>query len=151
LNFCFPHFEPRVACALRKSRQGKRAPIGQKHTSAKAAHAQGFLIGIEKSRTAAQFPTPGGIPKANFSWRHSVGAMRRVVALMPYTANDPQAQNRNAAFLQGLQQFGRTVRQTPAPTHRPSEKKRIADPTKRCNHHWRIVAVCCPELNDLIK
>jgi hypothetical protein len=30
--------------------------------------------------------------------------MRRVAALMPYTANDPQAQNRNAALLQGLQQ-----------------------------------------------
>lgn len=29
---------------------------------------------------------------------------RRVAALMPYTANDPQAQNRNAALLQGLQQ-----------------------------------------------
>ena len=32
--------------------------------------------------------------------------MRRVAALMPYTANDPQSQNRNAAFLQGLQQLG---------------------------------------------
>jgi putative tryptophan/tyrosine transport system substrate-binding protein len=32
--------------------------------------------------------------------------VRRVAALMPYTANDPQAQNRNAAFLQGLQQLG---------------------------------------------
>jgi hypothetical protein len=32
--------------------------------------------------------------------------------------------------------------------HRPSEKKRIADPTKRCNHHRRIVAVCCPELGE---
>jgi len=35
--------------------------------------------------------------------------MRRVAALMPYSANDPQAQNRNAAFLQGLQQLGWTV------------------------------------------
>jgi putative ABC transport system substrate-binding protein len=35
--------------------------------------------------------------------------VRRVAALMPYTANDPQAQNRNAAFLQGLQQLGWTV------------------------------------------
>jgi putative tryptophan/tyrosine transport system substrate-binding protein len=35
--------------------------------------------------------------------------MRRVAALMPYAANDPQAQNRNAAFLQGLQQLGWTV------------------------------------------
>src|SRR5215470_15033495 len=35
--------------------------------------------------------------------------MRRVGALMPYAANDPQAQTRNAAFLQGLQQLGWTV------------------------------------------
>ncbi len=38
-------------------------------------------------------------------------AMRRVGVLMPYSANDPQAQNRNAAFLQGLQQLGWTVGQ----------------------------------------
>jgi putative tryptophan/tyrosine transport system substrate-binding protein len=37
--------------------------------------------------------------------------MRRVGVLMPYGANDPQAQNRNAAFLQGLQQLGWTVGQ----------------------------------------
>jgi ABC-type uncharacterized transport system substrate-binding protein len=37
--------------------------------------------------------------------------MRRVAVLMPYSANDPQAQNRNAAFLQGLQQLGWTVGQ----------------------------------------
>jgi putative ABC transport system substrate-binding protein len=37
--------------------------------------------------------------------------MRRVAALMPYSANDPQAQNRNAAFLQSLQQLGWTVGQ----------------------------------------
>jgi len=36
-------------------------------------------------------------------------SMRRVAALMPYSANDPQAQNRNAAFLQALQQLGWTV------------------------------------------
>ena len=35
--------------------------------------------------------------------------MRRVGALMPYAANDPQVQARNAAFLQGLQQLGWTV------------------------------------------
>jgi putative ABC transport system substrate-binding protein len=35
--------------------------------------------------------------------------MRRVAVLMPYSANDPQAQNRNAAFLQALQQLGWTV------------------------------------------
>jgi putative ABC transport system substrate-binding protein len=34
---------------------------------------------------------------------------RRVGVLMPYAANDPQAQNRNAAFLQGLQQLGWAV------------------------------------------
>jgi putative tryptophan/tyrosine transport system substrate-binding protein len=37
--------------------------------------------------------------------------MRSVAVLMPYSANDPQAQNRNAAFLQGLQQLGWTVGQ----------------------------------------
>ena len=37
--------------------------------------------------------------------------MRRVGALMPYAANDPQVQERNAAFLQGLQQLGWTVGQ----------------------------------------
>src|SRR5215471_8556593 len=38
-------------------------------------------------------------------------SMRRVAALMPYSANDPVAQNRNAAFLQALQQLGWTVGQ----------------------------------------
>jgi len=32
--------------------------------------------------------------------------MRRIGFLMLYVANDPQAQIRNAAFLQGLQQLG---------------------------------------------
>jgi putative ABC transport system substrate-binding protein len=36
-------------------------------------------------------------------------SMRRVGMLMPYAANDPQVQARNAAFLQGLQQLGWTV------------------------------------------
>jgi putative ABC transport system substrate-binding protein len=35
--------------------------------------------------------------------------MWRVGVLMPYAANDPQVQARNAAFLLGLQQLGRTV------------------------------------------
>jgi putative ABC transport system substrate-binding protein len=35
--------------------------------------------------------------------------MRRISALMPFAANDPQAQVRNAAFLQGLQQLGWSV------------------------------------------
>ena len=34
------------------------------------------------------------------------GRMRRIAALMPFTATDAQAQARNAAFLQGLQQLG---------------------------------------------
>ena len=38
--------------------------------------------------------------------------MRRIGALMAYTANDPQAQIRNAAFLQGLQQLGWIVGQS---------------------------------------
>src|ERR1700726_1431510 len=39
--------------------------------------------------------------------------MRCVGALMPQAANDPQVQERNAAFLQGLQQLGWTVGQNP--------------------------------------
>jgi putative ABC transport system substrate-binding protein len=35
--------------------------------------------------------------------------MRRIGVLMPYAANDPQAQVRNAAFLQGLLQSGWSV------------------------------------------
>src|SRR6516165_9501269 len=35
--------------------------------------------------------------------------MRRIGVLMPFAANDPQVQTRNAAFLQGLQQLGWTV------------------------------------------
>jgi len=38
-------------------------------------------------------------------------SMRRVAALLSYSANDPEAQNRNAAFLQALQQLGWTVGQ----------------------------------------
>src|SRR5262249_49628342 len=47
--------------------------------------------------------------------------MRRVAALMPYSANDPQIQNRNAAFLQGLQQLGWTVGQNLQIDYRWSE------------------------------
>jgi putative ABC transport system substrate-binding protein len=47
--------------------------------------------------------------------------MRRVAALMPYTANDPQSQNRNAAFLQGLQQLGWIVGQNLQIEYRWSE------------------------------
>jgi putative ABC transport system substrate-binding protein len=35
--------------------------------------------------------------------------MRRIGVLIPYSANDPQAQGRNAAFLQGLQESGWSV------------------------------------------
>jgi putative ABC transport system substrate-binding protein len=42
---------------------------------------------------------------------------------MPYTANDPQAQNRNAAFLQGLQQLGWTIGQNVQIDYRWSEGK----------------------------
>jgi putative tryptophan/tyrosine transport system substrate-binding protein len=50
------------------------------------------------------------------AWPHAARAqqrerMRRIGALMAYTANDPQAQIRNAAFLQGLQQLGWIVGQ----------------------------------------
>ena len=38
-------------------------------------------------------------------------SVRRVAVLMPYSANDPQAQKRNAAFLQALQQLGWIVGQ----------------------------------------
>ena len=37
------------------------------------------------------------------------GRLRRIAALMPFTATDAQAQARNAAFLQGLQQLGWSV------------------------------------------
>jgi putative ABC transport system substrate-binding protein len=60
------------------------------------------------------------------AWPVAAGAqqskhMRRVAALMPYTANDPQAQNRNAAFLQGLQQLGWTIGQNVQIDYRWSE------------------------------
>jgi putative ABC transport system substrate-binding protein len=35
--------------------------------------------------------------------------IRRICALIPLSANDPQAQARNAAFLQGLGQLGWSV------------------------------------------
>jgi putative tryptophan/tyrosine transport system substrate-binding protein len=50
-------------------------------------------------------------PLAAHAQQNKPKAMRRVTALMPYGANDPVAQNRNAAFLQGLQQLGWTVGQ----------------------------------------
>jgi putative ABC transport system substrate-binding protein len=50
------------------------------------------------------------------AWPLAAGAqqrehMRRIGMLMAYSANDPQAQTRNAAFLQSLQQLGWTVGQ----------------------------------------
>jgi putative tryptophan/tyrosine transport system substrate-binding protein len=50
-------------------------------------------------------------PLALHAQQSKPNPMRRVAALMPYSANDPQAQNRNAAFLQSLQQLGWTVGQ----------------------------------------
>jgi len=38
-------------------------------------------------------------------------SVRRVAALFPQSANDPQAQNRSAAFLQALQQLGWSIGQ----------------------------------------
>src|SRR5258705_2790974 len=51
---------------------------------------------------------------ATVAWPLAARAQRdkrmwRVGVLMPYTANDPQAEARNAAFRQGLQQLGWTV------------------------------------------
>jgi putative tryptophan/tyrosine transport system substrate-binding protein len=42
-------------------------------------------------------------------WAQQRERMRRIGVLMPYAANDPQVQARNAAFLQGLQQSGWSV------------------------------------------
>ena len=44
----------------------------------------------------------GAIATAPAAHAQQSKPMRRVAALMPYAANDPEAQNRNAAFLQGL-------------------------------------------------
>jgi putative ABC transport system substrate-binding protein len=43
------------------------------------------------------------------AWAQQPDRIRRIGVLMPYAANDAQAQARNAAFLQGLQQLGWTV------------------------------------------
>ena len=45
----------------------------------------------------------------HFARAQQNGRIRRIAALMPFTATDAQAQARNAAFLQGLQQLGWTV------------------------------------------
>ena len=55
-----------------------------------------------------------GIVGSATAWPHAVRAqqrerMRRIGALMPFTASDEQAQARNAAFLQGLEHLGWTV------------------------------------------
>jgi ABC-type uncharacterized transport system substrate-binding protein len=51
----------------------------------------------------------GGATAWPLAARAQQSKRRRVGVLMPYAANDPQAQNRNAAFLQGLQQLGWAV------------------------------------------
>jgi putative ABC transport system substrate-binding protein len=66
------------------------------------------MLGI---RRRDLFPLLGGVTAA---WPIAAKAqrrerMRRIGMLMAYNANDPQAQIRNAAFLQGLQQLGWTV------------------------------------------
>lgn len=45
----------------------------------------------------------------HLAWAQSNGRIRRIGALMPFAATDAQAQARNAAFLQGLQEFGWAV------------------------------------------
>ena len=40
------------------------------------------------------------------AWAQQREKVPRIGMLRPYAANDPQAQIRNAAFLQGLQQLG---------------------------------------------
>jgi ABC-type uncharacterized transport system substrate-binding protein len=48
----------------------------------------------------------GGVTAWPLAARAQQRPMRRIGVLMPYAANDPQAQARNAAFLQGLQRLG---------------------------------------------
>jgi putative ABC transport system substrate-binding protein len=67
----------------------------------KAMRRRDFIKGIVGSATA--WPLAARTQQSK--------PLRRVAALMPYAANDPQVQNRNAAFLQGLQQLGWTVGQ----------------------------------------
>ena len=62
-----------------------------------------FIEGIAAS--AAAWPPAGRAQQSKPK------PLRRVAALMPYSASDPEAQNRNAAFLQALQQLGWTVGQ----------------------------------------
>ena len=62
-----------------------------------------FIEGIAAS--AAAWPLAGRAQQSKPK------PLRRVAALMPYSASDPEAQNRNAAFLQALQRLGWTVGQ----------------------------------------
>jgi len=57
-----------------------------------------FIVGIAGS--AAAWPLAARAQQT--------GAMRRIGVLMPLAANDPEAQGRIAAFVQGLQQWGWT-------------------------------------------
>ncbi len=82
------------------------------------------------------------------------GRMRRIGVLMPLSADDPIAQARNAAFLQGLQQLGWTVGQNvhieyrwPAATMRSLVDRRLNWPRPRRRSSWppaaRLRARCC--------
>jgi putative tryptophan/tyrosine transport system substrate-binding protein len=63
--------------------------------------------------------------------------MRRVGALMPYAANDPHLQIRNAAFLQGMQRLG----WTDARNVRIDTRWSASDPDRRRRYAAELVAL----------
>jgi putative tryptophan/tyrosine transport system substrate-binding protein len=83
-----------------------------------------------------------GIAGAPATWPLAAGAqqvkqVRRVGVLLPLVATDPQAQERNAAFLQGLQQLGWAVGQNVQIEYRWSAGKE--DDTRK--HAAELVAL----------
>jgi putative tryptophan/tyrosine transport system substrate-binding protein len=62
------------------------------------------------------------------------GRIRRIAALMPFTATDAQAQARNAAFVQGLQQLGWTVGRNIQIDYRWSAGN--VDDTRNTHQNW---------------